>query len=112
MLRNATVASLFILLYAGFSVAQGSVTDLSPEQARPTKNSDLMARSEMQSPKSIPIVKLLRFREIPVNGPADRCPPDNRLPGTVQDAEVPAPPAIQVEKPSEQGIVIATPDRP
>ena len=111
-MRNATLASLFTLLYAGLSLAQGPVRNPSPEQARPTKSSDLMAHSEMQSPKSIPIVKLLRFQEIPVNGPADRCSSDNRLPATAQGAGTPAVPAIQVEKPSEQGMVIGTPDRP
>jgi len=109
-MRNVMVATLFILLYASFSLAQGPLTESPPEQARSTKNSDLMAHSEMQSPKSIPIVKLLRFREIPVNAPDDKCSPDNR-PASAQGAEIPAAPSIQLEKPSEQGIVIGPPDR-
>ena len=111
-MRNAMVASLFILLYVGSSLAQGPVRDSYPEQSRPAKNSDSMAHSEMQPPKSIPTVKLLRFQEIPVNGPGDKCPQDNRLPATAQGAGIPAVPAIQVEKPSEQGMVIGTPDHP
>ncbi len=110
-MRSAVVASMFVLLWPGVTIAQNPASDPSQQNLRSARKSDLMARSEMQSPKSIPIVKWLRFREIPVNGPGDRCP-DNRLPENVQDAQMPAAPAIQVEKPLEQGMVIGTPDRP
>jgi len=66
-MRNATLAFLYLLFCSGVSLAQDPVREQSqPEQVSMAKQSDLMGRSGMQTPKAIPSVKLLRFQEIPV----------------------------------------------
>ena len=66
-MRNATAAFLLLLLCSGVTLAQSPVREQSqPEQVPVAKQSDLMGRSGMQTPKAIPSVKLLRFQEIPV----------------------------------------------
>src|SRR5215470_6922672 len=76
-MRNIWVASLWWLLCCGWCLAQNSGDTLTPERSRPSHPSDLMARSEMQAPRSIPITRRLRFEEIPVEVPGQTIVRDN-----------------------------------
>src|SRR5262245_20950390 len=96
-MRNLWVASLCLLLCSGWCLAQGPAGTFSPEKNRPSQPTDLMARSEMQAPRSIPITRRLRFEEIPVDVPSQTTIQDNRP--TVVLHQAPAESSVQnVEK--------------
>jgi hypothetical protein len=84
-MRNFWVASLWLLLCSGWCLAQGPADGSSPEKNR--SSHDLMARSEMQAPRSIPITRRLRFEEIPVEVPSQNALQDDRPCVVLQPAE-------------------------
>jgi hypothetical protein len=75
-----------------------------------------MAHSEMQAPKSIPIVKLLRFQEIPVGTLRDIVLLEPRPQATTQPSNSDPSTSVEVQRPVEtsveQPIATGPPDRP
>lgn len=107
-MRNLWVASLWLLLCSGWCLAQGPSGTFSPEKNRPSHPSDLMARSEMQAPRSIPITRRLRFEEIPVDVPSQAAIQDN--PPSVVLQQAPPDSAVQnIEKAPAAVTVTGTP---
>jgi len=88
-MRNILVASLWLMLCSGWCLAQAPGDTSSPEKTRPSHPADLMARSEMQAPRSIPITRRLRFEEIPVDVPAQITLQDNQPSIAIQQNNLP-----------------------
>jgi hypothetical protein len=96
-MSRTAVISLSIALCTATALAQNTP----PSQQQPTtevhysqpRNSSLLARSDMQTPKPIPIVKPLHFQEIPV-----AIEPNSGQPNTYQpNGENQAPPQDAAE---------------
>ena len=100
-MSRIAVISLSIALCTATPLAQRTP----PSQQQPTtevhysqpRNSALLARSDMQTPKPIPIVRPLRFHEIPV-----ATEPTSEQPNTYQPSETSqTPPQVRVPQAAE-----------
>jgi len=105
-MRSTVVASFVLICWSGASLAQGPPDkQTQPGTLALLGSSNLMARSEMQGPKPIPVVKPLRFAEIPVGLCLDSPHPEtSQLP--IQEPPSPPPPEqTRVNATEHSGIV-------